>query len=263
MSFIQAVAKKDEMGRYALISEFAIQIKSGASIAIPSGFKAVIKENGAKVKDARGETKIFDGGERYKIGDSPKGLKKIFGGKAIECRVYLVKVGSPTKWAWGITDLHFEDQKLGLPMRVGANGEFEFKIVNVERALDKLDGYAGAVTERSVYERLKSEITEAAYVACASVLASNSRFKLDSKRLEMKEIVISEISGKFKDFGLSLIGFTTAGFTEPNISGENLKRVEEIALERLEYTQLKDMFDNMAKAELEKGKFLADILKGV
>jgi len=117
----------------------------------------------------------------------------------------LVKRNMP----WGAGKLRIMDPYFEIPVKLGARGQYGFKISEPEIFLKKMVGTLHLVTTNKLYEQFRIDVIEGMKVHLHQFMKKQklSINDLGGEYLNIANYIKQELDIKFKDFGVALLNF--------------------------------------------------------
>ncbi|MGN1235262.1 MAG: SPFH domain-containing protein [Christensenellaceae bacterium] len=205
-------------GNNALLFEkrSADGLSKRAELIVPATHYAILVKDGQMMDTLdSGRHPVFEGKEEKRTQDVT--VDVIFISKTVKLAI-----------RWGTKEqFAFRDEETGVPVRVGARGQFEVQVMNPRKFYLLFVGADAVYDVEKLKERLEIRLLAEAESAIAAAMRENALTydRLAENKLKISEAVRPVLAKMFEeDYGLKLFSFTIAGFL---IADEDIRAVEE------------------------------------
>jgi len=130
---------------------------------------------------------------------------------------------------WGAGGMHIFDPYYGIRVKIGAHGQYGFKISDAEIFIRKMVGTIHSVTSEKIYDQFRSDIVQEIKDSLAKYLKKEKNLNVTDLSGNFKEIAQftkQSLDETYSDYGIELIKFVIEDIT-PDESDEALMKAKE------------------------------------
>jgi membrane protease subunit (stomatin/prohibitin family) len=135
----------------------------------------------------------------------PTGGETAFTAEVWYVNTELVKRNMP----WGAGKLRIIDPYFQIPVKMGARGQYGFKISDAEVFLKKLVGTLHSVTTDKLYEQFRTDVIEGMKVHLYNYMKNNNLNvnELGGEYINISGFIKQELDSRFSEYGVELLNF--------------------------------------------------------